>query len=121
MDMLRYFQSYAQGSRKGFKGTRYDAAAVPAAVTGERSSMVPLGGCLGRRTSANEPGARKPALRGRPAFGRGAPGAAVLPHDDSWSRYCETHMPSRVHCYCEPVTGYGARRRIVAAGLRVEL
>ena len=41
--------------------------------------------------------------------------------DDSWSRYCETHMPSRVHCYCEPVTGYGARRRIVAAGLRVEL
>ena len=101
-------KSRARGSRKGFKGTRFDAAAVPATVTGERSSTMPLGVCLGRRMSAKEPGARKPALRGRPAFGRGAPGAAVLPHDDSGSRYCGIHMPDPCAAIALPPLGSGA-------------
>ena len=50
--VLSYCQCQAQGSRKGLKGKRFETAAVPATVTGERSSMMPLGGCLGRRTSA---------------------------------------------------------------------
>ena len=42
----------AQSSRKGFEGTRCKTVAVPATVTGDRLSMLPLGGCLGRRGSS---------------------------------------------------------------------
>jgi hypothetical protein len=62
------------------KGTRFEFAAAPATVTGERSSDTPLRlRGLGKVDESEDPGARRPASHRRPVSGRGARGATGQP------------------------------------------